>query len=191
LQGKGFKQAINVKGGIRAWEGVKAWGPQELNLDLVTGEESPAEIIITAYGMEAALERFYTAMADRASSPAVKGLLERLSSFEERHKAALFALFQHTVDAAASEEDLRRSAVFERLEGGFTAQEFLDRNAPAFNSAEETLQLAMMLETQALDLYLRFSRNVAHEQTQEVLFKTADEEKDHLAALGEMLDQLT
>ena len=52
LSGWGFKEVYNLAGGIKAYEGHKATGPMELNLDLVQGDESPAAIIILAYGME-------------------------------------------------------------------------------------------------------------------------------------------
>ncbi len=47
----------------------------------------------------------------------------------------------------------------------------------------------MMLETQGLDLYLRFADKSTHAQTKQVLFKVAEEEKAHLAALGRLLEE--
>jgi rubrerythrin len=49
----------------------------------------------------------------------------------------------------------------------------------------------MMLEIQALDLYLRFSQKTKNKDTKAVLFKLADEEKTHLALLGRWLDKKT
>ena len=46
----------------------------------------------------------------------------------------------------------------------------------------------MMLETQALDLYLRFAHRCSQAPTREVLFDIADEEKAHLASLGRLLE---
>ena len=48
-----------------------------------------------------------------------------------------------------------------------------------------------MLETQALDLYLRFAGKMEDRETKQVLFRLGDEEKAHLAALGRLLDELT
>ena len=42
LSGWGFKEVYNLAGGIKAFQGHKATGPQELNLDLVKGDETPA-----------------------------------------------------------------------------------------------------------------------------------------------------
>ena len=41
LSGWGFKEVYNLAGGIKAFEGHKATGPRELNLDLVTGRRNP------------------------------------------------------------------------------------------------------------------------------------------------------
>ena len=56
LSGFGFEEAYNVKGGIKSWQGQKATGPVELNLDLIKGDESPSEIVVFAYGLEKGLE---------------------------------------------------------------------------------------------------------------------------------------
>ena len=73
LSGQGFREVYNLKGGIKAWQGVKAVGPVELNLDLIRGDESPGEIIILAYGMEEALRRFYS----RFEAAAARGEIKR------------------------------------------------------------------------------------------------------------------
>ena len=40
LSGQGFKEVYNLKGGIKAWNGMKAVGPAELGMALITGKES-------------------------------------------------------------------------------------------------------------------------------------------------------
>jgi rubrerythrin len=47
----------------------------------------------------------------------------------------------------------------------------------------------MMIETQALDLYLRFAQKSVAEAVRAVLYRLADEEKAHLKALGRYRDQ--
>ena len=62
LSGLGFKEVYNLAGGIKAYQGQKAAGPQELNLDLVRGDETPTEITSLACGMERTLQLFYETM---------------------------------------------------------------------------------------------------------------------------------
>ena len=75
------------------------------------------------------------------------------------------------------------------MEGGFKPQEFLQENAAFLKSLPEMLELAMMLDTQALDLYLRFAAKLDHPQAKEVLFTLAQEEKAHLTRLGELWEE--
>jgi rubrerythrin len=47
----------------------------------------------------------------------------------------------------------------------------------------------MMLETQALDLYMRFADHSRDEGTRQMLFTLADEEKTHVQALSRLMDR--
>ena len=75
------------------------------------------------------------------------------------------------------------------LEGGFDMAEFMEQNEPILKTVPNVIDLAMMLETQALDLYLRFADKSTNAETKDVLFKIAQEEKAHLAALGRLMDE--
>jgi rubrerythrin len=74
------------------------------------------------------------------------------------------------------------------MEGGFEIEAFLTQNAAYLNSPTDLLTLAMMLETQAMDLYLRFAEKSGEAATREVLFKVATEEKQHLGALADLYE---
>ena len=75
------------------------------------------------------------------------------------------------------------------LEGGFDMAEFMEQNEPILKKVSNVIDLAMMLETQALDLYLRFAAKSTNGETKDVLFKIAQEEKAHLASLGLLLEE--
>ena len=77
------------------------------------------------------------------------------------------------------------------MEGGYDIDLFMKANASYLNTAQDVLDLAMMLETQGLDLYLRFADKSTHSQTKEMLYKIADEEKSHLASLGRLREEKT
>ena len=188
LSGLGFKDIYNLEGGIMGWQGSKATGPRELNLELVRGDETPAEMIALAYGMEMGLGIVYTEMAKRSDDPELKSLLIMLADIEAQHKKRLLEILSETdspvSDTEAYEADLRPSV----LEGGFGLDDFIKENRSFFGSVLGVLDLAMMLETQALDLYLRFADKSTDERTRKVLFSIADEEKAHLSSLGNLMD---
>lgn len=172
-----------------AWQGLTAAGPAEMGMVLVKGDETPEEIIITAYGMETGLEEFYVSLAREAEDPDVADLLGKLGRIEEKHKESLFRLYL-TFDTTPSDREAFEGRIIpETMEGGFTTQEFLEENRPAMQTLPDIIAMAMMLETQALDLYLRYSQKIRDENTNRVLYEIAEEEKAHLATLGRLMEE--
>jgi rubrerythrin len=76
------------------------------------------------------------------------------------------------------------------MEGGFTTEEFLEQNLSLLDTPNHLLSLAMMLETQAFDLYMRYSQKAKDQQSRKVLQEIGEEEKAHIASLGRLLDQI-
>ena len=62
LAGRGFQEVFNLSGGIKAWNRPKAVGDPSLGLHFFTGNESPQETMVAAYGLEAGLREFYLSM---------------------------------------------------------------------------------------------------------------------------------
>ena len=189
LSGMGFDNIFNLQGGIKAWQGEKATGPVELNLDLIRGDETPAEITAFAFGMEKGLQTFYADMGQKSCDQALKNLLQKLTDIEENHKKMIFELRKQIEPPPRSVEAFEAEIDGGVLEGGFDINDFMEKNASYMNTVPDVLNLAMMLETQGMDLYLRFADKSTHAQTKEVLFKVAEEEKAHLAALGRLLEE--
>jgi rhodanese-related sulfurtransferase/rubrerythrin len=188
LSGWGFKEVYNLEGGIMAFQGQKAMGPRELNLDLVRGDETPAEIITLAYGLEKALQLFYETLQRQSEDRELRDLFEKLAGVEVRHEQKLFEVYGQVTAGGQDLESFESTIVPRTLEGGFDAQEFMEANKSHLQTVSEVLETAMMLETQGLDLYLRFADRCSQAQTKEVLFTLAGEEKAHLASLGRLLE---
>ena len=189
LAGQGFEEIYNLRGGIKAWQGLEATGPRELNLDLVRGDETPAEIIVLVYGMEDSLQTYYKEMHQRANDEEVRKLFLKLASVEDQHKRTILKLQAKIDPTAKSTEVTKEDPGKTVLEGGFDMVEFMEQNEPLLKTVPDVIDLAMMLETQALDLYLRFAAKSTNAETKEVLYKIAQEEKAHLAALGRLLEE--
>ena len=190
LAGKDFDEVYNVKGGIKAWEGRTAETPVDLEALELTGDETVSDIIILIYAMEAGLESFYKKAAQDAVEKKVKDLLQKLAGIEIRHKEKLHNLF---ISLNPDKDELTRfeeSAASVIMEGGFDMETFLAGNKAAMQSAEGVLDIAMMLETHGLDLYLRYAQETRTEDSRKVLLDLAEEEKAHLRALGDLLDSL-
>jgi rubrerythrin len=190
LSGRGFEKVYNLKGGIKAWQGLTAVGPAETGMALLTGKETPVEIIIMALGLEEGLRAFYDDMARSAGSPALSDLFGRLAVIEVKHKAKLLALHAIHTGSEARPEAIDEKLMADIMEGGLTAEEFLKINQPAMQTNQEVIAMAMTIEAQALDLYMRQARKVTDDASKHILQGLADDEKAHLAALGRLMGEV-
>jgi len=151
------------------------------------GDETPQEIITLSYGLEDGLQKFYGAAAKLAIDPEVVRILIKLAEIEIRHKQRLFELYlaveSNPQDRDAFEADINS----EMTEGGFNPDQLLEQNLPTFKTAPDVLNFAMMLEAQAMDLYMRYADKCEDQTVKETLFKMADEEKAHLKSLADLI----
>jgi rubrerythrin len=77
------------------------------------------------------------------------------------------------------------------MEGGIDMDAFMKQNQPFLNDSAGYLDLAMMIETQALDLYLRMAADSRNELTRKILYRIGNEEKAHLDLLGKYLNEIS
>jgi hypothetical protein len=73
---------INVNGGIKAWQGIKAAGPVELNMDIIRGDETPEEILTQGLDL-------YLRFADKSTHSQTKEMLLKIADEEKSHLASL------------------------------------------------------------------------------------------------------
>lgn len=169
-----------------AWHGLTATGPAEVGMAFLRGDETAPEIIILAYGMEEGLRGFYEAMALETGDREVSAMFEKLADIEVLHKHKLFELYREFDPTVSDVDRFEAETVTVVMEGGLTTEEFLAQNKPAMNTISDVLDIAMMIETQALDLYLRYSHKAKEQKSKAVMYDIAEEEKAHLAALGSL-----
>lgn len=186
LAGKGFKEVYNLSGGIKAWDGAFASGPPETGLGYFASSDSPADVIKAAYAMEEGLREFYEKISASRQGELVS-ILKKLAVMEDGHKLKLrdaYLSLTGSKDASELEETASGAVI---MEGGFTMEESL-KNTDAMTS-EDVITKAMMIEAQALDLYLRYSRKLKDPQSADILNSLADDEKKHLSLLGDMMEK--
>jgi len=189
LAGKGFNQVYNLKGGIQAWHGHSAEGPTETGMFLISGAEGPAEIIMVAYGLEQGLRELYITIGDATSDGELSAILNLLSGVEAKHQERLFNLYCELESGPVDKAIFEARVNSELMEGGFTTKEFMEQNGSALQTVTGVLNVAMTLEAQAMDLYMRYAQRFSDEKVKQILHGLADEEKIHLRRLGELMDQ--
>jgi len=190
LLNQGFKTISTLEGGIDAWEAPTASGPETFHLRFVKGDEAPQRVIGMAFAMEEGLKNFHQAIASRTDDAGLRDLLSQLIKAEEGHQRTLMMLLekvrkesQAVPDNAplpASEENL--------MEGGVDVATFMRQNEHYLHTVAGYLELTMMIEAQALDLYLRMGSESRNPATKKVLLQIGEEEKEHLRMLGHFLE---
>jgi rhodanese-related sulfurtransferase len=126
LAGRKFKKVFNLKGGIKAWEGEKAYGPEEMGLAFFSENGDFADGLAPAYAMEDGLQLFYLRLLQDSTDPEQQKLLKRLASFEDIHKKNLLDQYRqvHGENAAMP---YKLPAI---MEGGRRVEDFLKRAPP-------------------------------------------------------------
>ena len=156
---------------------------------LLKGNETPREVICLAYGLEEGLRKFYSMSIKLAIDPGVVGLLSNLAEIEVNHKQRLFDLYLTIDPTAINGEAFENSITSELMEGGFDPDKLRGQNMPAFKTTAGVLDFAMMLEAQAMDLYIRYAEKSENPEVKKILFNLGNEEKAHLKRLGDLLDK--
>lgn len=189
LLGKGFNDVINVAGGIRAWDGHVAVGPEELGLELLTGRESMAETLAAAYSLEAGLQDFYLTMTEKVTQDDIRQLFQKLAKIESVHQDRIFDAYLQISPKPVSREAFEKDLVKNAVEGGLTTDEYIQMFTPDWESPVDIISLAMSIEAQALDLYTRAAVRNKEPRSAAALRKIAEEERAHLAQLGRLMDE--
>ncbi len=188
LSGKGFGKVYNLTGGIKAWKKQVAVGDEETGLQLFTRHESPEEAIIIGFGLEVGLRDFYLSMQSKVSLEPTKLLFQKLADIEILHQQRLVELYREITGTVMTIEEFAEKIAEPAMEGGLTTEEYLQLYQVDLNSEVEVLGLALAIEAQALDLYMRAAEQSINEQTKDVLSQIAAEERNHIARLSSYID---
>jgi rhodanese-related sulfurtransferase/rubrerythrin len=189
LAGKGYDQVINLTGGFKAWNGQAAYGSEEEGVDLFAELDTAEQILATAYSLEDGLRDFYLRMLDKVSDEKLKSVFKLLADIEIKHKDRLFAEYTR-LTGKNDRGEFECSFVTPLMEGGMTTEEYLDRFKPDMGSPVEVVSMAMSIEAQALDLYMRSAAWTSNDENRTILEQIAGEEKTHLERLGQLLDEM-
>jgi rubrerythrin len=192
LAGRGFAEVYSLAGGIKAWQGGGrggvARGPQQADLSLLKGDESPADVLVVVFGLEKGLNVFYKAAADLMQDAGAAALMKNLAGIEERHMAKVREMFL-AAEPTPQERQALENAGGDTIEGGFGSRELRAEFRAQEMSEADIIDWAMALETQAMDLYLRLAQRAAVPEAAKALRQVGDEEKAHLESLARLRDQ--
>ena len=179
-------------GGMDAWDGFVAEGAPEAGTAYFTAAHGPGELIALAWVLEEGSRRFYDEVAVLVNDEDAKKLFRDLSNAEEHHKTSLIHLYETfsgtepggefpgSVLALESGEDI--------MEGGMRVNETL-KWAKGKN-ARTIVELALALETNAYDLYIKMRLKMEDDTSRQVFDQLSREEKKHLELLARLFERI-
>jgi rhodanese-related sulfurtransferase/rubrerythrin len=187
----GLQNVFNMEGGIRAWNGFVSSGQPEAGMVYFTAAARPVELIALAWALEEGSLRFYGAIAASLQDSEAARLFESQVSAEEHHKSALLGLYRELSGKRGSLEI--PASLFSGtepgtvMEGGVSVLKALEWSKG--KGANDILDLAIGLESNAYDLYLKMERLMEDERTRRVFRLLAGEEQAHLEAMTALLEK--
>ena len=190
LSGKGFETVYNLSGGFRSWQGRSAFGQEDKGLELFSGNESPDKTLVVAYSLEAGLRDFYVSMEPKVSNTKARQLFQKLSEIEIKHQDRIYNEYIKITGKAQSRSEFEKQIVTKAIEGGLTTEEYSRLFSIDPESAMNIIEIAMSIEAQALDLYMRVAEKINNDQSRIMLMQIADEEQAHLKLLGKLIESI-
>jgi rubrerythrin len=188
LAGRGFKEVYSLAGGIKAWKGGVARGPEQEGLGLITGDETLAGLLAVVFSLEKGLGEFYQAAAGMVADEQAAQLMNKLARVEETHVAKVLEMFK-TAEPAPEDRQALEAVKGDVTEGGFSVEDLGKSLQQSDMSPAELVDWAMALEAQAMDLYLRMAKRSTDPAATEALTHLGNDEKAHMESLARLRDQ--
>lgn len=186
LAGDGV-EVFNLAGGMLAWNGQTATGTVDAGRDLIRDRTSPDQLVALAWALEEGAGQFYRGIADKAPGEKERRMFLSLAGAEEGHKRKVLDAWRAVTarDQVAGPVSQSPAGV---MEGGLLIRETLDFLQS--RSSREILEVAMQIEVNSLDLYLKIIRWSGLPSVREIFLQLVAEEKKHLESLGRLLEEL-
>ena len=178
-------------GGMRAWEGGVAEGAPEAGTAYFAVAVKPEEFLALAWMLEEGSRKFYALVPPLVADEETKKLFSELTIAEEHHKDSLVNLYK-TFTGEKPTLDFPESIIpgettGDIMEGGMSVSQAL--NWVKDKKAEAIFELAMALETNSYDLYIRMRRQMKNAESLEVFDRLSKEERRHLELLAELFER--
>ena len=177
---------FNMTGGILAWEGHLLPDAPRLNVFDFSGTDR--QILVQAMNLERGAERFYTALRQRYKAIPWASSLASLAGAEEAHARLIYQFWSEGQMGPPSFEETYAGLEGDILEGGVswpTLVTALERQP--MEPCRATLEMALLIEYAAYDLYRNLAHRFRGESMAEVFNTIAEAEKEHMRFVAKAL----
>lgn len=156
-----------------------------------TVASGPEELIGLAWSLEEGSRKFYAGISSLLNDNEAEIMFQSLAAAEEHHKASLMDLYKVLLGAEPGPgfpgSFLPAGASGGLMEGGMSVSEALTWTKG--KGIGESLGLAISLETNSYDLYIKMERQTEDENSRRVFAHLSQEEKEHLTRIAALLDK--
>jgi len=175
-----------MTGGFDAWNGLASKAEVDQGIYLFEGNETSEQFLSLAYGLEDGNQKFYESLSLTTEDEEVKKLFSMLAGMENEHKERIWKRYHNLSKMTIDRKNFEITVVTGVLEDGKTAHAVLEDYSSTMQHVTDAMELAMSLETDALDLYLRMAHKTEDTETEKIFFELSEEERFHLKKLSEM-----
>ena len=181
-----------MEGGIRAWKGLVAHGQPEAGMAFFSPAANAEEIVGLAWSLEEGSKFFYQGISEHFSNDKeAQKMFNWLVSAEKNHEKHLLQTYEALTGTQPDFEKLRAkfsdSLNGTVMEGGIPVKEALAWIED--KEVSDSLELAIAMEVNAYDLYIKMSRAIEDKPAQLIFEKLSEEEQVHLEKLADLLDK--
>ncbi len=175
-----------MAGGIDAWNGLVAEGTYEEGLAYFSRASGADELISLSLSLEEGNRAFYERIAREARDSEAAEVFRSLVLAEERHKETLLDLYARVARKDTTPQPPEEMEAGRFLEGGISVDEATERTRD--RPLGEILELAVAMEANSLDRYIKMGRAVDDDMSRKVFLLLSGEERSHLERLASVLD---
>jgi sulfur-carrier protein adenylyltransferase/sulfurtransferase len=176
-----------MRGGIDAWNGLVAVGAYGAGLAYFSRESRPEELISLSFALEEGNRAFYERISQDMKEEEAASIFRSLGQAEERHKETLRELHTRVSGKGGNPAHPEGMEAGGFLEGGAPLEETLEWTKG--KTLKEILELAIAMEANALDRYIKMGRAVVDDRSREVFLSLSREEQKHLERMTSLLDR--
>ncbi|OGV63436.1 MAG: hypothetical protein A2498_09055 [Lentisphaerae bacterium RIFOXYC12_FULL_60_16] len=181
LRKAGFEKAFNLEGGFRSWKGLKTSFIKGMTSSVLRGAQSLEKLLALAWIVEDGTREFYRTLSNATPDGFARWAFQELEQDEVRHQRVVEDLFR-TLLLQAPPAGFPYACLThwnpEAMEGSLNLSEAV-REASG-KPLDESIKLAVAVETNALDLHLLMERKASEPEVRTMFRTLAGMEQRHI-----------
>ncbi|UCD82633.1 MAG: sulfurtransferase [Desulfobacterales bacterium] len=182
------KTVFNLMGGLLNWQGPILTGYPKVQI--FDKDQDLEHLLTTAMNLEKGAWRFYRFASDKYNDDPIGRTFEQISIAEKGHATLIYRFWQKFKTSPPPFDQLYHRLAGDILEGGQSFEEACKvLEATVNRSCAAMIDLALVIEYTAFDLYRTMAERTADSEARETFLTVAQAEKAHMRALARSIAQ--